>query len=346
VKAGQRDFASTVQRTGASLRVFFLCGPDDAGVQEAAAEILRLLPDPGERVELSGADLRRDPVRLGDEARSTSLFGETRHIVARIAGDEAHDAVQILIGGTAPPCPVILIATNATDKSRTAKLLADRPDALVAMFYPPDLKAIAASVRTIAEGAGLRIGGELAERIALAAGSDLRIARSEIAKLALYLDAGPERPRTLTPDAIAAIGARTEEDGFGAIVHVVLSGQSGRLAEELRRVSEIGLNPVSILLAFERRVGQLLPLAGKLPSRPDARAIRALVEAEKTARRVFWKDAGDLAEELICWHGTRLMRLVERLAALHRALMETSQNAEMLLAQGLAEVTRAAARAK
>lgn len=343
MKASQREFPALAARAAREARVFFLCGPDEAGVQEAAGDILRLLPDPGERVELSGADLRRDPVRLGDEARSVSLFGETRHIVARVSGDEAHEAVEILIGGDVPPCPVILIAANATDKSRTAKLLADRADALVAMFYPPDLKAIAGSVRTIAEGAGLRINGELAERIALAAGSDLRIARSEIAKLALYLDAGPERPRTLTAEAIADVGARTEDDGFGALVHVVLAGKTARLAEELRRAHEVGLNPVALLLAFERRAAQLLPLAGKVAGKSE---IRGLIEAEKAARRIFWKDAGDLAEELMCWHGAHVLRLIDRLAHLHRSLLETSQNAEMLLAQGLAEIARFAARGR
>jgi hypothetical protein len=139
MKATQRDFASVAPRAVKQAHVFFLCGTDDASVQDAAHRIAGLLPDPGERVEFSGAELKRDPVRLGDEARSTSLFGDARHIWVRCSGDEAHDAVEILIGGDVPPCPVIIQAANASDKSRTAKLLEKRDDALVAMFYPPDL---------------------------------------------------------------------------------------------------------------------------------------------------------------------------------------------------------------
>ena len=52
-----------------------------------------MLPEAGERVEMSGAQLRADPALLGDEARSSSLFGDTRHIYARVTGDEAHDAL-------------------------------------------------------------------------------------------------------------------------------------------------------------------------------------------------------------------------------------------------------------
>ena len=50
-----------------------------------------------QRVELAGNDLRKDPVLLADEARSTSLFGDTRHIYIRATGDEAHDAVKNLL---------------------------------------------------------------------------------------------------------------------------------------------------------------------------------------------------------------------------------------------------------
>ena len=196
MKATQRDFAGTAARAAQAAKVFFFCGPDEAGAHDAAQKIVSLLAEPGERIELSGADLKRDPVRLGDEARSSSLFGDTRHIFVRAQGDEAHDAVEVLLSGPmaddAAPCPVLILAMGATEKSRTAKLLADRPDALVAMFHPPDVKSVARSVREMAGAAGLRIGDDLAERIARAAGLDTRLARSEIAKIALYLDAGAE----------------------------------------------------------------------------------------------------------------------------------------------------------
>jgi DNA polymerase-3 subunit delta len=267
VKATQKDFAAVASRAVRAARVFFLCGPDESGIHEAATTLVGLLTDPGERIELSGADLRRDPVRLGDEARSTSLFGDSRHILVRTSGDEIAESVEILIGGDAEPCPVILLASGATDKSRTAKLLADRPDALVAMFWPPDLKSVAGTVRQIADGAGVRIDAALSERIARGAGLDLRIARSEIEKIALYLDASPSAPRGADAAVLDEIGASTEEDGFMPLVNAVLNGETKRLAGELRRMRELALNPVGVLLAFERRVAQLAALAARLGPR-------------------------------------------------------------------------------
>lgn len=344
MKATQRDFAGMAPQAAASARIFFFCGPDEAGAQDAAARILSLLDEPGERVELSGADLRRDPVRLGDEARSISLFGDRRHIWVRAQGDEAHDAVENLLSGEGDPCPVLVVATGATDKSRTAKLLAARKDALVAMFHPPDLRSVAGAVRNMANGAGLRIGGDIAERIARASGLDTRLAKSEVTKLALYLDASPESPRTADAAALDAIGASTEDDGFAPLVNAVLGGETQRIAQELRRMRELGINPVGLLLAIERRAAQLAQLAAKLGNQGGGGGdVTALVKAEVAARRVFFKEERDIANQLRRWRGRKLERLVDRLTELHRALLGHSQDAELLLAQGLAEITRAAA---
>ena len=341
MKATQKDFAAVAPRAARAARVFFLCGPDEAGIHDASRLLVSLLDNPGERVELAGASLRSDPVLLGDEARSNSLFGDSRHIVVRAAGDEAERAVELLLASEVPPCPVLILASSATDKSRTAKLLADRPDALVAMFWPPDLRAATETVRALADKAGVRIDHALAERIARATGLDSRLAHSEVEKLALFLDASPERPRKGDAAALDAIGASTEEDGFMPLVNAVLGGESARIADELRRVRELGLNPVGVLLAFERRVAQLAQLAGRLGTRGD---VAAFVKAESAARRVFFKDERDLVNQLQRWRGSRLQRLVMRLVRLHQALLANSQDAELLLLHELAEIARASAR--
>jgi DNA polymerase III subunit delta len=348
VKASQRDFAAVAPRAALQARIAFFCGPDEAGAAAAADKLAAMLPDPGERVELTGSELRSDPVRLGDEARSNSLFGGTRHILVRAAGDEAHDSVKVFLevidaGEAEGACPVLVVATSATDKSRTAKLLDGRGDALVAMFYQPDLKTVTEEVRRMADAAGLRLGGDLAERIARAAGLDVRLALSEVTKLALYLDASPQSPRLADEEALDAIGAKTEEDGLMPLVNAVLSGETNRLPGELRRMRELSLNPVGVLLALERRTAQLAQLVAKLG--PGGR-VNDLLEAEQKAHRVFWRDRRDLSVQLQRWNAARLERLVRRLASLHRALLANSQAAELLLAQELAAIARhASARA-
>lgn len=339
MKATQKDFAGIATRAAHEARVFFFCGPDESGALDAAQRLAALLPDAGEKIELQGADLRKDPVRLGDEARSSSLFGGSRHIWVRAQGDEVHDAVKNLMESDVESCPVMIVASGATDKSRTAKLLADRADALVAMFYPPDLGAVTSAVRTMANAAGLKMGGELAERIARAAGLDSRIARSEVDKLALYLDASPETPRPVSTADLDAIGAQTEDDDFSPLIDAILGGRRSVVAPELKRMRELGLNPVGVLLAFERRVAQLAALNARLGRGGD---VAALLKAEAGARRIFWKDQPALGEQLRIWRGTRLERLAAKLVAMHQSLLVNSQNSELLLSEGLIEIARIA----
>lgn len=345
MKATQKDFAAVAPRAVRACKTFFFCGPDEAGAAAAAQRIAAMLQEPGEQVEIAGADLRRDPVLLADEARSTSLFAGARHIVVRATGDEAHDALAnhlaAIDAGEGAACPVLVVATAATDKSRTAKLLDGRADALVAMFYPPDLAQLRDAIRTAGEERGLRMSGPLAERIARGTSFDIRLARSEVEKLALYLDASPEAPVTPDAEALDAIGARTEDDGFMPIVNAVLGGQTERLPGELARMRELSLNPVGLLLAFERRTAQLAQLNAKL-GRSDQ--IEAFVEAETKARRVFFKDSRDISVQLRRWRGPKLERLVSRLVDLHRDLLAHSPASEILLAQALAGVVAAGRR--
>lgn len=353
MKANQRDFARGIPRNASAASIFFFCGPDEAGASAAANAIIEAMPDPGERVEITGADIKRDPAMLGDEARSASLFGDKRHIFVRATGDEAHDAVKALIetgeAGAGDAAPVLIVATSATDKSRTAKLLEKRADGLVAMFYPPDLSSVAASVRAMADTAGLRLGGDLAERIARAAGLDVRLAQSEVTKLALYCDADPQSPKSASIGDYEAIGAATEEDGFQPLVNAVMGGELGKLDKEIRRMRELGMNPVGLLLALERRAAQLAQITAKLGPRGN---FEGLSKGEKAQLGIFWREERDIRMQLGRWNiperrGSRvrkLDRLIPRLVDLHRALLTNSQAAELLLAQDLAEIARFAAR--
>lgn len=340
MKVTQKNFAASAARAVKDCRIFYFCGPDESGASDAAAKIAGMLGE-AEKVDLGGADLKRDPVRLADEARSVSLFGDKRVIHVRATGDDAHDAVETLLQSPVDGWPVIIVATSATDKSRIAKLLENRADALVGMFHPPDLKSVAGAVRTLADGMGLRMTDELAERIARSTALDTRMARSEIEKLVLYLDASPQAPRTVAAADLDEICAINEDDGMMPLVNAVLSGNSRRIPAELSRMREQGINPVGLVLAMERRAGQLVQLAGRLGERGD---VNAFMQQESDARRVFFRDRADLTQQLKRWRGPRLVRLCERLVMLHRTLIADNRNGELALAQGLAEIARAAAR--
>lgn len=336
MKLTQKNFGSSAARAAKECRIFYFCGPDEAGASDAANRIAALLGD-AEKVEMTGAELKRDPVKLADEARSVSLFGDKRIIHVRATGDDAHDAVANLLESPVEGWPVLIVASSATDKSRIAKLLDNRNEAVVAMFYQPDPKAVADAIRDMGGALGVTLNHSLAERIARATGLDTRMARSEIEKLALYLDASPQSPRTPDAAVLDAIGAVSEDDSFMPLVNAVLGGDVKRLSGELARLRELGLNPVGLLLAFERRATQLVQLASRLGTRND---IDAFVNEE----RVFFRDRTDLTNQLRRWRGARLGKLCDRLSTLHCTLMEDNRNGELVLAQGLAQIARSASR--
>ncbi|MBH5321264.1 DNA polymerase III subunit delta [Aurantiacibacter sediminis] len=341
MKATQRDYAQAAKRAGERCRLFFFCGQDEAGASAAIAKLIAELPDAGERVDISGADLKSDPSRLVDEARSTSLFGDSRHILARVSGEEAHDAMAswcelVDRGEVTDGWPIFIVATSATDKSRSAKLLLKREDALVAIFYPPDLRSVTADVRAMADAVGLRLDGSLAETIARAANLDVRLAQSEVDKLALYLDASLQTPKRADLSAFNDIGASAEEDGFMPLVNAALSGELSKLPGELTRMREVSLNPVGVALALERRAAQLAVLSPKLRRGDDMKQFLKM-------NGVFFKEHREVGDQLMRWNGGRLERLVPRLADLHRSLLANSQTAELLLARELTQIARYAA---
>jgi DNA polymerase-3 subunit delta len=341
VKATQRDFAVVAGRAAGTCAIWFFCGPDEAGAALACNRVIADLPDAGERVDLSGSDLKADIGRLVDEARSTSLFGGARHIVAQVSGEEAHKAVEAFLemadlGEMKQACPVFVLATGATDKSRTAKLLVDRRDAVVAMFHPPDINDVKREIRTMLDAVGLRYPGDLLDRMAHAANMDLRIARSEVEKLALYCDATPQTPKQASLEAFEEICAKTAEDDIPPIVNTVLGGDIRRLPGELQRIRELGLNPVTIALALERRAAQLAGLAARMGPRED---LTRFLERQG----VFFKERRPIEEQLRRWPSHKLDRLAGRLTELHRALIGNSQTADLRLAQSLTQITRFAA---
>lgn len=344
MKLTNSTFQGKARDAAANCSIFFFCGQDEAGASAAAKDLIELLPEAGEKVEIPGAELRSDPARLGDEARSTSLFGGTRHIFARVTGDEAHEALKTLVetgeAGGGDACPVVLVATSATDKSRTAKLLEKRKDALVAMFYPPDLSSVTQSVRKMGDAAGVQLSVDLAERIARGANLDVRLASSEVEKLALYLDAGQQSPRRAEAADLDEIGATSEEDGFMPLVNAVLSGDTGRLSGELKRMREVALNPVGVLLAVERRAAQLARISAKLGTRGT---LDGLSKGEKAQLGIFFREEREIRTQARHWRGKRLDLLTLRLTEMHRELLVNSQSAEMLLSQGLARIARSAA---
>ena len=125
------------------------------------------------------------------------------------------------------------------------------------------------------------------------------------------------------------------------VVNAVLSGDARKVPGEIRRMRELSLNPVGLLLAFERRTAQLARVSAALGPRGR---MGDLDRGRKASLGIFFRDERDIASQIGTWRGGRLERLTTRLTRLHQAMLANSQASELLLAQELTEIARFAGR--
>ncbi|HWK37217.1 DNA polymerase III subunit delta [Sphingomonas sp.] len=337
VNAGQ--IGAAIDRAGGGggdIRLFLLHGPDEAGAMEYAERLHRALGQ-AERVDLDGAMLKAQPGRLADEAASLSLFGDRRYVRVTAMGEESAEAVQLLLDAPAAGNPVIAIATGARATGKLVKQAIAAPGAMVLACYQPEGNDAARLAAGIAREHGLRLIGETAATMFAAAGGDRAVLTREIEKLALYLDAAPDRPKDADDAALAAVGANFDEAEMAVAIATVIDGQPGRLGPELAALAGAGME-IPMLRALARRLIALAEMRGEVDDGvPPDRVVEQ--------HRVFWKEKSSTIKALGRWNAPRIAAAIERVRRAERAVMAGGATAGAIsAAHDVVSVARAAAR--
>ena len=174
------------------VRLYLLYGPDDAGSRALATRLEKAMGPEAERIDLEGPALKDDPARLADEAASFSLFGGKRHI--RVTGsDDCTNAVVALLEAEAVGNPVVLITGALKPTSSLMKAALDHPGVMAFQGYKPDGAGLETLAIDIGRAYGLRMQPGVAARLGANCLGDRAVLEREIEKLALYLDAAPDR---------------------------------------------------------------------------------------------------------------------------------------------------------
>jgi DNA polymerase-3 subunit delta len=243
------------------VRLYLFHGGDEVGAADLARRLAATQPD-AERVDIEPATLKKEPGRMADEALSPSLFGDARIIRAGPLGDDALEAVSMLLDATVGGSPVIAVGPSLKRTSKLLKLATDHPRALAIACYPPSTADAERLATGLLAEAGLRPAAGVARRLAEASGGDRAVLAAEIEKLALYLDAAPERPRDAGGEALDAIGADLGEAELGEAIDALLDGRAGELGARLRVLDEGGASAVPWLRALQRRLVALGDMRG------------------------------------------------------------------------------------
>jgi len=338
VKANRAQIERALRSPG-DQRFFLLYGPDDSGSRALAKLVAGALGGEAERVELSGSELRGDPARLADEAASISLFGGARYVLVDPAGDECLAAVEALAEAPAAGNPVLLIAGALKPASKLLKLALARPDAMAFASYAPEGQDAERLAAEMGRSEGLIVRPDVARRLADACGGNRAVLGQELAKLAAFLDAAPERPRELDHDALDAVGAAAEEGDLSRLVDSVGSGDAALLQSELLRLSSQGIEGVPLIRAVLRRMSLLARMRAAVERGATPDAVMA-----SQGKSLFWKEKPAVARQLGRWRADLLAKSLSRLVAAERALKASGGLGPVAVDEELFAICRQAAR--
>lgn len=331
MKADARSIRAALDRPSPDVRLYLFHGPDEAGARDLAARLGAALGADAERVELDGAALRSDPTRLADEAASLSLFGGRRYIRVSPIGDESLEAVTLLLDAQRSEHPVVAIGPSLKGTSKLVKLALGHARAMSLALYVPEGAEAGRLAAEIGRDHGLRIDQELGRHIADAAGGDRAVMAREIEKLALYLDAAPDRPRTLDADSLESVGADLGEAEMGPAIDATLTGNDSALAAALSRLEQTGASPIPLLRGLVRRLIALADMQAQMAAGTSA---NVLIE------RVFFRDRPITSTALRRWSPERLDTAIAMARQAERSLTASGTAGDALAGAALVRIAR------
>lgn len=339
MKAGRAEISRAVDKPDPNIRLLLLHGPDEAGSRALGARFEAALGSGFERIDIGPGELKADPARLSDEAAATSMFGSATLI--RISGiaDESTEAVAALLDAQAAGNPVLAYAGTLRKDSKLLKLVEASPLALHFASYPLEGRDADNEAQALFKAEGLRPSRDSIRALTDAANGDRAILAGEIAKLALYLDASPEHPKPVEPQAVAALVSGMSESDLGALVNAVFGGNPAEVERQIGYAELEGITGIPLIRAALRRLHLLADLRAEID---DGQSIESAIAAKGKA--VFWKDRPALSNQVMRWRAPVLARAIVALIEAERRIKQSGSAGDVVAAETLLSLARHAAR--
>jgi DNA polymerase III subunit delta len=338
VKVKEAQIARALDAPDGKIRLYLLYGPDESGSRALAARLGRAMGADAERIDLDGATLKDDPARLPDEASAISLFGGRRYVRVT-GGDECTAAVDALLGGDATGDPVVMVAGALKPASTLLKRTLDDPAVLACQNYKLEGSNADELAITLGRTHGLRLGREVARDLVANTLGDRAVLEREIEKLALFLDAAPDRPREAHSDALDAIGAGLDEVDTSALIDAVMDGRPGDVAKELAALDIATTGPIPALRGLARRLTLLARLRGDVEGGNRPASVMAAA-----GKSLFYKERESVARQLARWDAGRISKASSRIFAVEAAIKSSGTAGDVLAANELIAIARVAER--
>jgi len=329
-----------VKKPDPAIVAVLLYGPDRGLVQERAEELAKTvvdsLDDPFRVVDLNATVFTSDPARLADEAAAQSLTGGRRVVRVRSAGNDLAPIIESLLHNPIGDALIIVEAGELSPKAKLRSLFEKTAIAAsIACYQDADLALDAVIKDTLAQR-GLTVNAGALAYMSGRLGTDRKVTRSELEKLALFVG---ERTEVTEEDAIACVGDSAEMD-LDDLADAAAGGDHTAAARALSRLTVDGVNPIAILRALQRHF-QRLHLAGAMVT--AGTSADAVVGALRPP--IFYKRRPAFGRQLRNWSPGLIRTALDLLLDAELDCKTTGLPAGAICAQTVTRLTQAAARA-
>ncbi len=316
-------------------------GPDNGLVNERAIALVKAvagsLSDPFRVSDLPAAALKGDPARLADEASAQSMTGGRRAVRLSDATDGITAIVAAYLEDAKGDSLIVAEAGALGPRSSLRRLAEKLPNAAAIACYADDGRSLSQVIGETLKDRGLTATADVRAYLATHLGSDRRVTRAELDKLALYV--GDAKSITLE-DAQACVGdnAATSLD---AISYAVGSADQEGLDRALHRAFLEGVHPVAILRAVIRHFQKLHYAAGMVR---DGKSPKQALDSLRPP--VIFKFADLFQSQIRLWQYGRLATALEILTEAEIACKSSGPGPEAVTGRALMRIAQAAGRGR
>jgi DNA polymerase-3 subunit delta len=334
VQIKPQDADRFLSRPDPGIRVVLLHGSDTGLISERASAFAKTIlgksDDPFALVRIDSSEIASDTGRLADEANTIALFGGSRAIWVKVAGNRPiQAAVEAVLANPPQDAWIILEAGDIKKGVGLRKLCENSRGAAALACYADNDAALDRMIDSELQATGLKMDPDARTLLRGLLGADRLASRSEVAKLCLYALGEP----SIHVEAVRAVVGDAGASATDEAVDAAALGDTAGLDKAFRRILGSGTAAFVVANAALRHFQLLHRIKTAIEDGvPSATAI------ERNAGGIFFQRKGKLEQQLRIWPAERLMLALERL---DRAIFDSRLKANIadeVIAQALLSV--------
>ncbi|WP_262692443.1 DNA polymerase III subunit delta [Kordiimonas aestuarii] len=338
MKAKPRDIPAILKALDPKMRAVLVFGRDDGLVRERAEKIGKQicedLSDPFQVARPGSSDIKESPSILLDEVAALSMMGGRRLVRLESVGNEATEAVKLVLDSDAGDGLLVITAGDLKPTSSLRKLLEGAKNAIAIACYEDSAQDIMGLVQTVLGNAGLTATQDAVAYLVDNLGGDRMVSRSELDKLVLYK--GSAGGQVTIEDAKACVGD-TAALGLNQIAEAVTAGNLKQLERFLERAWTSGESAIAILRTLQNRMMRIHLARGFMDQ-----GMSAGEAVGKLRPPVFFGERDKFMGEVSRWSARKVETALDILIEAELACKTTGNPADTICARALLRLAKAA----